>query len=440
MLALPHFKSLRHLLQRRVCGQGAHVINLSLRLTALAAKLLLILYMARYVSLADFGEYGLVSGTVAILITTLGIRLDYVVARELVSANAYQRAQKMRDQFVFYLLNYALLGTITLTVIITEVTGIQRITLVFIFLLSTLESCSAAIFTNLVSLECSYSANLMLLMRSGLWVFPVVALGLTSSAFRTSNTIFVAWTIGAAISIGYALWALRSLPWGALHGVPIDWKWVMRGTRTCILIWVSTVMTTAGTLVDRFVVAVDFNLEVVGVITFYGSFATALFSLVESSVFYVYPRLVSLYDNSEKRLFDFEAARLRQTAAVLGGLIALAMALIVPALGFITERSLLFEQAPTLWLLLFATWLRINAQALYFILFASHQDRAIWFGDLLYIVPSLGGNIVLVRLFGLIGVGYSAVISSTFILLWRAWHLRPNSQLWQRTDKLREPT
>jgi O-antigen/teichoic acid export membrane protein len=418
----------------------ARLVNLSLRLTALAAKLLLMLYMARFVSPADFGEYGLVAGTAAILMTALGIRLDYVVARELVSAPALECARKMRDQLWFYGLNYGVLGIIVAIVILTRISAAANHSLAFIYVLSVLESCSAIMFTNMISRGRPITANLMLLMRSGLWVFPAVALGLGEAAFRTSNVIFVAWVCGAALSIGFAIWEWRSLPWRALRGVAVDWEWVWRSARRCTLIWVSTVGLTAGTLVDRFVVAVDLNLDLVGVLTFYASFASALYSLIESAVFYSYPRLVSLHEENNKASFDGEARRMRRTAAMLAGIIALAMAIIIPGLGMVLQRPLLVQEAPALWLLLLGTWIRINAQALYLMLFATHRDRVIWLGDLLYIVPALGGNLVLVPAFGLTGIGYSSIISSVFILVWRGWNLRPKSVQGTWTDTMAKVT
>lgn len=401
------------------------VVNLVLRLLALGAKFVLMLYMARFVSLPDLGEYGLVAGTVAILMTALGFRLDYVVVRELVGASPFDCARKMRDQLAFYALNYMVLGVVFAVLIASGAIPTAHRTLIFIFVLSALESCSAVMFTNLISRGHPVMANLVLLLRTGLWVFPVVALGLGDASYRSATTAFVAWIAGAAASIAFAFWTWRALPWRALRGVAVDRAWIWRSLRSSALIWVSTVALTTGTLVDRFVVGADLNLELVGVVTFYASFASALFALIESSVFCNYPRLVSLHRENDKSGFDREAARMLRTGALLGGAIGLAMAVIVPVFGKIMERPLIVDAAPTFWLLLFGTWIRISAQSLYLRLFARHLDRAIWLGDLLYIVPGLGANLVLVPMFGLIGIGYSAVVASAFILAWRAWHLRP---------------
>ena len=418
----------------------SRLVNLGLRLVALAAKLLLMLYMARFVSPADFGEYGLVAGTVSILMTAAGIRLDYVTARELVRETEYECARKMRDQLWFYGLNYGVLGTALALIALSGIPLATYHTLLFIYVLTILESCSALMFTNMVSLGRPIVSTMLLLIRTGLWVLPLAAAGIVNPVFRTADAIFVAWILGAIASIVFAAWAWRALPWRSLQGVPVDWEWIWRSVRGCTLIWVSTLAATAGTLVDRFVVAADLNLDLVGVLTFYASFATALYSLIESSVFYTYPRLIDLYQDNNKASFNQEAIRLSRTAALHGAIIAVPIAIIVPMVGIVLHRPLLLAEAPTLWLLLFATWIRINAKTLYLVLFATHRDRAIWLGDLLYLIPALGGNMILVPLYGFPGIGYSAIIASTFLLIWRGWHIRAEAATETRMDKIAEPT
>ena len=402
---------------------SARWANLALRLLSLTAKMLLTLYMARFVSLADIGEYGLVVGTVAILINVLGIRLDYAVSRDLVGASTLDSLRIMRDAFLFYGFNYLVLACIMAILILAQITRVSNQSLTAIYILSILESCSNLMFINMMSLRRPILANSMFFMRSGLWVFPLIALGIFWGICRTGGAVLSAWAIGAMTSIAFTLWQWRSLPWESLRCVVVDWKWLRRSIGGCGLIWISTVGLTAGTFVDRFVVASYLNLDLAGVVTLYASFTSALFSLVESAVFYRYPSLISLYRNNDQAALNREARRLIGTAAVLAGFIAICLAIFVPIVGAITERPLLVDNSPTLWLMLLGTWIRIVAQAFYFILFATNRDRAIWLGDLLYIFPALGGNVILVPIFGLIGIGYCSIISSSLILLWRAWHL-----------------
>jgi len=81
------------------------------------------------------------------------------------------------------------------------------------------------------------------------------------------------------------------------------------------------------------------------------------------------------------------------------------------------------EYAYVFWLMLAGTWLRSNADMLYLVLFARHQDRAIWLGNLLFLIPSFSCNALFVPFIGLAGIGYGTIASAAFLFLWRAWYV-----------------
>ena len=101
-----------------------------------------------------------------------------------------------------------------------------------------------------------------------------------------------------------------------------------------------------------------------------------------------------------------------------------AIGVVVPLLGPLFGRPQYTDHASVLWLIIVGMWLRCNADTLYQVLFARHQDRAIWLGDLLYLLPALICNLLLVPLLGLSGIGYAAILSALSIFSWRAWHLK----------------
>ena len=57
------------------------VFNIMLRLISLTAKLVLTLYMGRFLSLSDMGTYGVVVGVVMVFAVVLGVRFDYITSR-----------------------------------------------------------------------------------------------------------------------------------------------------------------------------------------------------------------------------------------------------------------------------------------------------------------------------------------------------------------------
>ncbi len=102
-------------------------------------------------------------------------------------------------------------------------------------------------------------------------------------------------------------------------------------------------------------------------------------------------------------------------------MVAIGLGIAVPLFGYLFNRQAFVDYMGTFWLMLLGTWLRANAETFSNILFARHQDRAIWLGNLLFLIPALGGNLVLVPLLGFKGIGFSTIAASAFILAWR-WH------------------
>ncbi|NTU76834.1 MAG: hypothetical protein HGA90_03335, partial [Alphaproteobacteria bacterium] len=398
--------------------------NVSLRLVTLASKLMLTLYMGRYLSLGDLGSYGLVFGVVVLLPTLLGLRFDYVVSRDLVSANPLAAAHKIRDQAVFYTFNHLMFAGVMAGLAASGLTGVNNQILLYIFILATAENYATMVCVNMTSLGKPVLANFLFFVRSGSWALLAMLLGLVNPVFRNVETILLFWAGGVVASLLIALWLWRSLPWRQACAQPIDWTWIKAGVKRCLFIWLGTVGIASGIYVDRFAVMRYLGLDYVGITTFYFSFANALFTLVQSGVLsLVYPRLILLHRDANVGGFWSVVRQTGLQVALFAGVVGLGIALAVPFLGQLFKRPELVAEVATLWLMLGAVFLRANAETLYYVLFARHQDKPVWLGNLLFLVPAFGGNFILVPLLGLKGIGVSAVASALFLLLWRGWYV-----------------
>lgn len=406
-------------------GTLAGALSALLRLASLSAKLGLALYMGRYLPLADIGIYGLVFGAVMILTTVLGVRFDYVVSRDLVRVSPQSAIARMRDQSVFYLANYGLAALVLLIVLETGVTGIPPRVLLYIFVLTITDNYANLTYVNMNSMERPLRANALYFISGGLWCFFAIGLGLTFPSLRDVDTVLVAWSVGNLAFFAATFWSWKALPWRETLGVAIDWTWIKQGIKTSSLIWLGTLGLAMGTYVDRFVVAHYLNLEKVGVATFYFSFASSMLTLVHTGVLaFAYPRLVALHREGDSQGFRHETWQAIKHVALSAAGIGIAIGLAVPLLGPLLGRPEFADYAPVLWLIITGMWIRSNGDALQQVLFAKHEDRAIWLGDLLYLVPAFGCNALLVPLLGLSGVGCGAILSALFIFSWRAWHLK----------------
>lgn len=401
------------------------LLNSLLRLLPLLAKFVFTLYMGRFFSWEDIGVYGLVFGAVVILTTTLGQRLDFILARDIAAIAPETALVKIRDAVIFYGMNYLVLAVMIFAMIAMHVSEISPQIMIYILVLSVLENLGALLNTCMNSLNQQLIANAIFLVRSGIWVLPAMILGMLNPVFRSPDTVLACWSAGAFVSLLITFWYWRGLPWHAALLLPVDWQWIRQGVKKSIPFWVGMTGLIGGSFSDRFVVEHFLTPKYVGILTFYTSFTNAMLTLMQSGVIvFAYPRLIALYRDSDIRAFHKEVWHTTGQMTFGATVIALILAIAVPMLGPLLGRPELVEQEGTLWLLLLGTWLRVNAEVFLYVMFARHQDRPLWLGNLLFIIPALGGSILLVPLVGFSGIGYCSILPCFFLLLWRLWYVR----------------
>lgn len=401
------------------------LINALLRLAPMAAKLALTLYMVRYFTFAEIGTYGLVVGAVTMLTVIIGQDLIYVVSRDIVGDDSATVLHKMRDQAIHYVLNYFVLIVFIVGLNVTHGIDVPQWILIYVVILTVLESLGTVTYYNLISLQHQVWANALFFIRSGFWVLPVVALCTLNPAFRTANIILAGWIFGAAANLVFTLWYWRDMPWREVMLRPVNWAWLKQGIKLGCPIWLGMMGLTAGTFFDRFVVQYYLTIEDVGVLTFYFSFANALLALMQSGIgAFTTPRLIQHHRDGAAAEFHNEAKQAWKQIAIGAGGMALGLGIVIPLLGYSLGRPVLVTSAGVFWMMMFATWLRANADMLNYMLYARHQDRAVWMGNLLFLIPALGGNILLVPLLGFPGVGYSSIVAAAFLYTWRWQHMR----------------
>jgi len=207
--------------------------------------------------------------------------------------------------------------------------------------------------------------------------------------------------------------SVADLPWAEIR-IFIRRAWWM---------WIGAVALALGAYADRFTLASFLTLSDVGVATFYTSFTTAVVYLVQSGTTQVsYPLLIEHYEARRRVEFRREFVRTATSAALLGAAFLGGLGIGMPFLAEVIGKPELQAAYPAFVVLLVGTWVRINAETLYFALFVERRDKSIWVGNLLYLACSLVSNVLLIRSMGMMGLAIATVISAGFIAAWRGYH------------------
>jgi O-antigen/teichoic acid export membrane protein len=378
--------------------------------------------MGKYFRLEDIGIYGLIFGVIMMGVAFLGFRMDYVVSRNLVTAGPLDALSRMRDQSIFYFMNYAVAIIIGIFFAVVVKSGLSPKFVAYSIVLLILESYGNLCYNNMNSLSRPMTASVLFFIRSSLWIAPLIGIWVFLPSLRSVDTILISWTVGAAISVVANLVLLKNLPWAELSKVPIDWPRIVSDVGKSVPIWVGALGLSAGAYIDRFVGAHFLGLKEAGIAAFYFSFTYSLLTLIQSGVLTIaYPKLIRFNSEGNVSAFWQESREVGISVAAFAAVISIGIGAAVPMLGHFIGRHELVSEAPTLWLMLVGIFIRSIAETLYYVLFARHQDRPIWLGNLLFLIPAFGFNLIFVPRLGIIGIGFGSILASILLLLWRAW-------------------
>jgi O-antigen/teichoic acid export membrane protein len=140
-----------------------------------------------------------------------------------------------------------------------------------------------------------------------------------------------------------------------------------------------------------------------------------------------FPALIRLYEAGQEEQYFAEFRRLATLAGVLSGVILLGLGAAMPVLGMLVHKPALLANGLDLRLLLVATWIRTDAETAYYLLFIERKLKAVWAGNIMFLIASSTFNILLIPRYGIAGLGGAALISATALFAWRMWFGRPGS-------------
>jgi len=379
--------------------------------------------MARYLSLDDLGLYGLIFSLTMVAVAFYGGRVDYDLNRQIVKMDKQERYGLLRDQSIFFALNYAVSAPLLLLGRHFFHDSFRLLSLVC--LICWLESYSNLLYVNTFFLGRPILANIAFFVRAGLWSIMVIVAGLAFPPVRNLWFVLTSWAMGTALSIALNLWVLEVQYWPNIRSVTVDWARIRTALGRSFPIWIGAVGLVGGSYLDRFVVGAFLDMKAVGLATFYTSFTGAVGTLVSSSILaVVVPKLVK--DAAQQRATEYnqELRRGGFSVAAVSAVLCVAVSICVPQVASAVHKPEIAENALALWLLMAATLVRLIAETASCGLYARHKDREIWIGNGIFLFVSLLLNLVLVPLLGLTGLGLSSIVASGILLALRQEGLR----------------
>lgn len=394
--------------------------NVGLRAATLALRFVIGFYVISYLGLEAAGIYGLGVGAVGLMPAVVGWGLNYFLAREVVGMSPDAAAPHVRDRLRITVGSLTLVSA--LLVGVWTATG-QPVTTThwLILALLWLETLALDIYMPLIGLELVWQANLVVFVRSALWVPIVVALGVSDPAFRDVNTVFGAWIVGHLLSLAVLFYLLRH--WPVLDGLRAN---VYRPTLAARLrrswyIYISDIGLVGLAYLDRFIVNFVLGLAATGIYSFYWSITFALQTLVTTAVVQpALPRLLRAFRTDAATFTADLRAEMTKVGFYSAGL----------AVGIAATVGIIFrvapgrfpEDFPLLAMLLLAAAARSAGEMLNIAIAATGRDHAYATTNVVGIVVTVALSWFLLTVIGLIGAAIAAFATALILcairLLW----------------------
>jgi O-antigen/teichoic acid export membrane protein len=244
--------------------------------------MVLMLFMARYMSFADIGAFSLMVGSTALLPGAVGLGLSYFVNRDIVDGAGTAAHLLARDRLI-----------VTFGCGVASALGIAVLSrLEFLHLAVDLQALGAIIVLEMIGFDLQLLliarhraalANLLLFLRTAAWVPFFMLLAYIDPASRDIDVLLKAWLVGEIAAAVAAAWALRHLLQRSLLVRPFDFAWLRCQFPRVLPIWLSDFSLAVGQNIDRFVISLTIGVAATGIYFFFFSIGSAAFQIVQSA-------------------------------------------------------------------------------------------------------------------------------------------------------------
>ncbi|MFZ5981798.1 MAG: lipopolysaccharide biosynthesis protein [Candidatus Zixiibacteriota bacterium] len=399
------------------------LINIMLRGLTLISKFILLIYIASYLTPAELGIYGLVSVSIAISLYLLGMDFYTFNTREIIAQTEECCTPLIRDQLVFHALVYLIVLPLLLILFIFKFIAWQYIGWFYVLLI--LEHLSQESHRLLITLSRPTMANIVLFLRSGIWVYAVIAAGYFYRDSRTLQCIWALWCVGAMLCVTMTAVSLRHLSWRETLNVSINWGWLKKGFKGALPFFGATMALLGVQYADRFFIQSYHGEDMVGFYTFYANIANVIQTFVFTGVISIlYPKVIDAFQKRNYENYRLLMRKLIGGVLVGTAVLALGLALAIGPLLKVVKKSVYADYLPVFWILIIAVSILAISFIPHYGLFVRHKDKQIFLSTVIAVVVSLSLNFFLVPVYGITGAAYSGLTGYSLLLVLKLYYLR----------------
>lgn len=387
------------------------LINIILRTITLASKFILMMFMAKYLMPEDIGIYGLMTVTLGLTIYILGMDFYVFNTREILKGNEEDKGIFIRDQLIFHGILYVIILPLISTVFFIWILPWRYI--VWFYVLLICEHLAQEAYRLLTTLSRPVLANLILFLRSGIWIYGFVGFAFFFENARNIKYIWLGWSLGALLSIIITVLVLkRNVIWNKPSRVPINWLWIKKGLITSLPFFGGTLAFKLMEYADRYFIKFYHGEEMVGIYTFYFSFANVVQVFIFSGVIMIlYPKIVYAYQQGD--LVEYKTLMLKMSKSIIiSGICLMFLAVVgIQLVLYLLDKGIYRHYVTAYYILLIAVYINVIGQIPHYVLYFRKKDRVIIISSIAALILAIISNFYLVPQYGLNGAAISSCIA-----------------------------
>lgn len=390
---------------------------LAMRVSVMACRFALAIFVGRYLDLASLGLFGLAAGAAALGPSIIGMGLVHVIMRDAVTQDVKQITDGLLHYWRFTVALYVLL--LSLTGLATAILGLSPLW-VLVVAVTMFEHMGNDVFQLFSNRERPLLANTNAFIRGAMWILTYVPLAILYPGLRSLPVLLSFWLGASAVAFLLFLWATRTWPWKAALSNPFRLNWLVDNIRNAFVIYVSDLSFIGSQYLDRYLVSLFLGLKVAGVYFLYWSAANAVNSFVAIGVLQIQrPLLVRAHHDGGATAHQQMTSNLMKTTTlatvVLGIATGVAFYLLLPFL----KQPAVGDYLGAFWLMMAGMAARNVADCGAMGLFTARRDKIMSVTNIAAVIALSAAQLVLLPIAGLYGAGIAILVTFGGIALWR---------------------
>lgn len=406
------------------------VKSLILRFLSIASKFLFIFYISKEFKPDIVGQYSIFVTTVLMCVFVVGADFYTYSSRKIINTKSNtEKEVELAHQFIFYLISYSVF-LVLFQLFFNEFNIIKK-EMYFLFLLIVfVEHLSQEIYRIFNTINKPEIANIILFIRSGVWVFVVIMLNEFFIIKLNLSLIYVIWLTfsGLSVVIGFMILS-KSYNLFKVSRNAISFSKIKYGLQTSFVFFLGTILYKVVEFANRYIIEDKLGEAQTGIYSFYSNISNVLVVFVDVVIFsYSYPKIIEAY-SSKEFIFKSYIKKLLKHVFILSLLTS--TGLLIGTFVLINYYSVFFsykDGLSTLPILLIGNFF-LNMSLLYhYAIYAQEKDNILLKSMVITCIINIITNYYFVPIFGIKGGAWSQAVSFLFLFLFKLY-------VYQRTLK-----